>query len=162
MLRAAVAAPDHGLLRPWRFIVLRGQARDRLGAAFAAAETARNPEVDQDKQDKAAGKPLRAPLIVAVVASPQPSEKIPEWEQHASAACAAHNLCLAAHALGYGAMWRTGSYGEDPPVRTHLGLADTEGITGWIYLGTPTATPADPPSRAVDVDAITTELGDRA
>lgn len=159
LLRAATAAPDHGLLRPWRFVVIRDDALRRLGEVFAEAHTAREPGLAPQQREKIAAKPLRAPLIVAVIACPTPSPKIPEWEQHASAACAAHNLCLAAHALGYGAMWRTGSYGDDAGVRAHLGMADSEHVTGWIYLGTAAAAPASPPSRAVDADAITTELG---
>ena len=37
ILTAAVRAPDHGRLRPWRFAVLRGAARTRLGALLAHA-----------------------------------------------------------------------------------------------------------------------------
>lgn len=160
LLRAAASAPDHGLLRPWRFIALRGEALCRLGEAFADAEVAAASDLAPGRRDRAARKPLRAPLIVAVISTPTAGAKIPEWEQHASAACAAQNLCLAAHALGYGAMWRTGWYGRAAVVRAHLGLADNEGVTGWIYLGTPAASPSSPPSRAVDVDAITTDFGD--
>lgn len=164
LLAAAAAAPDHGLLRPWRFIVLRGHALQRLGEVFAKAEEARGAEVGttvpEDVLARTRAKPLRAPLLVAVVASPKESPKVPVWEQLASAAAAAQNLCLAAHALGYGSMWRTGWYGDAPEVRTHLDLAPTERIIAWIYLGTRPATAALPSRPAVDLAALTTILDD--
>src|SRR6266540_15605 len=86
LLRAAMAGPDHGRLRPWRFVVVRGPGLERLGEVFAKAHAAREPTV-------------------------------PAAELVAPAAAAAENLCLAAHALGYGCMWRTGWYGEAPEVR---------------------------------------------
>jgi nitroreductase len=144
MLAAAATAPDHGLLRPWRAIVLRGAALDRLGAAFAEAHRAREPDCRPEDHARTAGKPRRAPVIVAVVARVRPHPKIPEWEQLVTAGCAAQNLCLAAHALGYGSMWRTGWYGEEPIVRDHLGLADHEQVVGWLYLGTPDGPPPLP------------------
>lgn len=154
LLEAAVTAPDHGLHRPWRFVVLRGAARERLGEAFAAALLARRPDCDEAALAADRGKPLRAPVLVAVVSAPVPSVKAPEWEQLASAAAATQNLLLAAHADGWGAMWRTGWFTEAVEVRTELGLTDTERCVGLVYLGTPAAEP--PPRPAVDVDAVTT------
>lgn len=148
MLAAAATAPDHGLLQPWRAVVLRGAARERLGEAFAAAHREREPGCRPEDYERTAGKPLRAPLIVAVIARARPHGKIPEWEQLVTAGCAAQNLCLAAHALGYGSMWRTGWYADEPIVRDHLGLQAHEQVVGWIYLGTPkgSAPPARPPA----------------
>lgn len=153
MLTAAVSAPDHGLVRPWRFVVLRGTARERLGDAFAAALLARRPDAGEAAVDADRSKPLRAPVLVAVVCAPKPSIKAPEWEQLASAAAAAQNLLLAAHALAYGAMWRTGWFVDADEVRAELGLADTERLVGLLYIGTPAAPPPDRP--AVNVDALT-------
>src|SRR6266496_2812855 len=93
LLRAAMAAPDHGRLRPWRFVAVRAPGLERLGEVFAKAHAAREP-------------------------------------------AASENLCLAAHALGYGCMWRTGWYGDAPEVRDHLGLGDQESVMAWVYLGT--------------------------
>jgi len=142
MISAAMAAPDHGRLRPWRFVVADSDARAGLGDAFAAAEAERVPGSTDDQLDRARAKAFRAPMIIVVIASPQPHPTITAWEQRASAVCAAHGIVLAADALGYGAFWRTGWLGGAPKVRAHLGLADHEDVTGWIYLGSPLGRPA--------------------
>jgi nitroreductase len=158
LAEAATAAPDHGLLRPWRFVVVRGEARVVLGEAFARAQAGAEPDAPEAALEATRGKPLRAPLIVTVVASPQPSPKIPEWEQHASAAAAAQNLCLAAHALGYAAMWRTGWFAHAPEVRAQLGLDEHESVTAWVYLGTPVEGWQAPPRPEIELEARITEL----
>jgi nitroreductase len=149
ILRAASSAPDHGRLRPWRFIVVAEGARGALGDAFAAAHAEREPTASPTALQRTRAKALRAPMIVVVVSAPQPHPKVEMWEQHASAVCAAHGVVLAAHALGFGAMWRSGWFGGAPGVRAHLGLAAGEDVTGWIYLGTP-AGPAPAPRQPVD------------
>lgn len=142
LLQAAVAAPDHGQLRPWRFVVFRGDGRRDLGAVFAQAHAARETDIDVGALEKTAAKPLRAPLVVAIICSPVTADQawsgkhIPAWEQLAAAAAAAQNLCLAAHATGFGSMWRTGWYGDAPEVRAALGMRQAEQVVGWIYLGT--------------------------
>ena len=142
MLVAAMSAPDHGRLRPWRFIVIDGDARTGLGDAFAAAHAARSPESRPEDIERARAKAHRAPMIIVVVAAPQEHPTIGAWEQRASAVCVAHGILLAADALGYGAFWRTGWLSEAPEVRSHIGLADHEDVTGWIYLGSPMGRPA--------------------
>jgi nitroreductase len=149
LLVAASTAPDHGRLRPWRFIVVDGPARERLGEAFAAATGERNAAAGSAELARARTKPLRAPLIVVVVATPRPHPRVSMREQRAAAACVAHGLVLAAHASGVGAMWRSGWYGDAPAVRGHLGLADAEELTGFIYLGTPSG-PAPAPRAPVE------------
>jgi nitroreductase len=160
LLRAATAGPDHGRLCPWRFVVVRGHGLESLGEVFAKAHAAREPAASEAELDRTQGKPLRAPLIVAVISSPRPSPKVPRWEQVASAAAATENLCLAAHALGYGCMWRTGWYGEAPEVRDHLGLSDEEEVMAWVYLGTRPGGAQPPPRPGADLAAITTILDD--
>lgn len=158
MLQAAVAAPDHGLLRPWRFVVLAGGGLEALADAFAEAQAVREPAAAGASSGLVAAtraKLGRAPLVVAVIVCPRESEKVPDWEQEASAAAAAQNMCLAAHALGYGSMWRTGWYGEAPEVRAHLGLADSERLIGWLYVGTvPPDTPPPAPRPPVDLERV--------
>ncbi|WP_214369210.1 nitroreductase [Pseudonocardia sp. H11422] len=144
LLTAACSAPDHGRLRPWRFIVVDEAARGPLGDAFAAAQAERDPAASPAELERARAKALRAPLIVVVVGTPRPHPTVPLWEQRASAACVAHGLVLAADSRGYGAMWRTGWFGDAPKVRAHLGLAEGEEVTGWIYLGTPAGSPPAP------------------
>lgn len=156
LLVAACSVPDHGRLRPWRFVVVDTSALDALGDSFAAAHAERVPDAIAMELDRVRAKPQRAPMIVVVVARPQQHPKVPMWEQRAAAACAAHGLTLAAHARGYGAMWRTGWYGDAPKVRAHLGLLDDEEVTGWIYLGTPAG---QPPAPRPEIDPPVTWLG---
>lgn len=140
LLTAAVRVPDHGMLEPWRFLVLRGAGLAR----FAAAIRARAAASGQDA-DKGAALYERAPLVVAVVASPKASPKIPVIEQTLSAGAVALGLVNAALAEGWGAGWITGWPAYDRPlVEETLGLAPQEWIAGFVALGTGTA-PADRP-----------------
>lgn len=136
ILAAAVRAPDHGKLRPWRFLLIASEGRHRLGEVLVEALARREPDAPAPLLQKEREKPLRAPLIVVVVAKVVPDHaKIPEIEQVISAGAAAQNIQLAAHALGYGCMWRTGAAAYDDHVKAALGLAPTDQIVGFMYLG---------------------------
>ncbi|RTQ99412.1 nitroreductase family protein [Halomonas nitroreducens] len=136
MYRAALRAPDHKELRPWRFIEFSGEGLDRLGELFAEAEFREDPHAEDAVLEAARKKPKRAPMIIAVIARVTPDEpKVPRVEQVLSAGCAAHGILLAAHAQGLGAMWRTGKYAFDPTVRKGLGLAEDDELVAFLYLG---------------------------
>jgi nitroreductase len=143
MLRAASRAPDHGRLRPWRFIVVEGEARKAFGDVLAAALRRREPDVPEAALDKERGKPLRAPLIIVVAARTREHKGVPAVEQIIAAGAAAQNILVAAHALGFGGFWRTGNAAYDDAVKTALGLRVSDAIVGFLYLGTP-AVPAGP------------------
>jgi nitroreductase len=138
ILKVALSAPDHGRLHPYRFISIRGDARHKLSEVFGKATQQRDPDVDPAYLAKQKDKPLRSPLIVVVVASPIESPKIPQIEQILTAGAAAHNVLLAANALGFGSIWLTGANAYDEYVCAELGLDDSEKIIGFIYIGTPT------------------------
>jgi len=141
LLTAAARVPDHGKLEPWRFVVLEGDGRAR----FAAAVRARAAEAGQDP-DKGALAFEQAPMAVAVVASPKPSDKIPAIEQLHSAGNVALSLLNAALAAGWGASWMTGWAAYDRPlVEGVLGLAPHESVVGFVYLGTCATPPPDRP-----------------
>jgi len=142
ILRAAMRAPDHGKLKPWRFIVLRGDARKRFGDVMAEAMKRREPDVPANMLEREREKPLRAPLIVVLAVAVQEGHKIPVVEQLLSAGAAAQNIMVAAHALGYGAAWKTGAPAYDNFVKETLGLAPSDAIAGFLYLGTPAMKPA--------------------
>lgn len=129
LMRSVVTVADHKALRPWRLIALRGDDRLRLGEALdAAAGTERAPgEVNP--------KPLRAPLLLAIVASQIEHPKVPHWEQTATAAGAGHLLSLALSEAGWGVMWRSGIHTNAPEVRAAHELADDELLMGWLYVG---------------------------
>jgi len=135
ILRAAVRAPDHGRLRPWRFLVIEGAAREKLGDAMANCLRARIPNSPQEHLDAEKGKAMRAPTIV-VVGAKITKGKIPEIEQVGAANAAVQNMLLAAQALGYGAMWKTGAAAYDAGVKALVGLAPEDHIVALVYLGT--------------------------
>jgi len=145
LFRAAMRAPDHGQLRPWRFLTIEGTARERLGELFAASLRLREPQAADGALEKARKMPLRAPMLVVVIARQLAHPKIPPSEQTLAVGCAAHGLLLAAHALGLGAVWRTGEFAYDRNVAGELGLADDEQVLGFIYLGTPEGHLRTPP-----------------
>lgn len=147
--RAALRAADHAMLRPWRFLIVRGESRARLGSLFVEAALAADPEMEPGEQDRLRAKTLRAPMIIVVIASHVEHPKVPAIEQDLSAGAAAQNMLNAAHAQGVGAMWRTGSMAYDWHVMEGLGLAGNEKIIGFLYLGSATGTlktlrPEDP------------------
>ena len=135
ILKAALRAPDHGLLRPWKILVVNGKKRNRLGTLFTEASLARNPDLTTDRLEKLKNKTLRAPLILVVAARIIEHPKVPEVEQLLSAGAVAQNICVASHAMGLGAIWRTGDMAYDPIVAHGLGLTNSEKIVGFIYIG---------------------------
>ena len=142
ILGAAMRAPDHGKLKPWRFIVLRGEARKRFGDVMAEAMKRREPEAPENMIEREREKPMRAPLIVVLAAAIKEGHKIPAVEQLLAAGAAAQNIMVAAHALGFGAAWKTGAPAYDNYVKEALGLAPSDAIVGFLYLGTVAAKPA--------------------
>jgi nitroreductase len=137
IFEAAVRAPDHGKLRPWRFYVIRGDARWKLSEMFVNALQRREPQASEAQIEKEREKPLRAPLTIAVVAKTVVGHKIPEFEQALSAAAAAMNILNAIHAMGFGAKWVTGANCYDPEFRRQFGLDIPDQLLGFIHVGTP-------------------------
>ena len=148
ILRAAVRAPDHGRLRPWRFLLLRDEHRERLGALFAEALRHDQPELEEAALQRVREKTLRAPLVMVVAAEVDLGSRIPEQEQIIATGAAVQNMMVAAHAQGLGAMWRTGAMARHPVVKRGLALAEKDTIVGFVYLGTPVEEPPAPPDEA--------------
>jgi len=137
IFKAALRAADHGRLRPWRFLVIEGLGRERLGELFAQVAAEDDPALSQLALDRVRQKPLRAPMIVVVIACCETHPKVPLIEQIISAGAAAQNMITAAYALGLGAIWRTGDLAYDERITDGLGLRKLEQIVGFVYLGTP-------------------------
>ncbi|MCT9821093.1 nitroreductase family protein [Microbacterium sp. W1N] len=137
---AAGRVADHSSLRPWRLIELRGADRRRLGEAIAKAEGDKKPST----------KPLRAPLLIAVVASYRKS-KVPHWEQEAVASGVAHMLSLLLDDAGWGVFWRTGEATRSKAVAKLHSLGKDEALLGWLYVGGKPV--RSRPSRRKPVDA---------
>ena len=148
--QAALRAPDHRLLRPWRYLVIRGEGRVRLGEAFLAAGLEDNPELGETERNRLLAMPLRAPLIIVAVMSLKVDDKVPEYEQILSAGAAVQNLLLALHAQGFASMWRTGWMAEHARVLAALGLQPGERIAGFVYAGTESGVSRIPSPLAVE------------
>jgi len=148
LFQAALRAPDHGQLRPWRFLTVEGAGRDRLGELLAQAVQHGNPEAEPSALEKARNMPQRAPLLIVVIAREQEHRKVPRSEQLLAAGCAAHGILLAAHAQGIGAVWRSGELSYSPVVAEGLGLQEGESIIGFLYLGQPLKDLREPPKLA--------------
>jgi nitroreductase len=141
LIAGAGRVADHGSLQPWRLIELRGSARDRLGKALASAAGNKNGF---------SSKPLRAPLLIAIVVRYKKGTSIPRWEQQAVASGVAHTLSLLLYDAGWGVIWRTGKYTRAKSVAKMHNLSKNEELLGWLYVG---GIPhRDRPSRRKNID----------
>ena len=153
LLKAAARTPDHGKLEPWRFIVLRAAAMQRL--AEAVVERGWNLGKASEDIEKMRFQIAAAPLAIAVVESPKQSPKIPAIEQTYSAGAVGLALLNAALAAGWGANWLSGWASHDSVFcQEHLGLQPQERVVGFLHIGTARATPPERPRP--DVEALTT------
>ncbi|MEM9107290.1 MAG: nitroreductase [Pseudomonadota bacterium] len=155
LLTAAARTPDHGKLEPWRFIVMEKPALDRL--SDAVKDHGRKTSKNENQIFKATSQFANAHLVVAVINSPKPSEKIPQIEQTYSAGAVCLSLLNAALASGWGANWLSGWASHDAAfVQDNLGLESHETVAGFIHLCTETNAPPERPRP--DLDTITTWL----
>ncbi len=153
LLEMAARTPDHGKLEPWRFVVFERAACVRLADAVVAHGN--QIGMDDDKIQKMSAQFGMAYLVVAVVSSVKPSEKVPQIEQTLSAGAVCLSLLNAALASGWGANWLSGWASHDPEFITqYLGLRPGETVAGLIHLGTEQTTPPERPRP--DLSAITT------
>jgi nitroreductase len=151
ILRAAANAPDHGKLKPWRFIVVAGEARERFGDLMARTLQQRDPAVSPEMLQRERDKSMRSPMIVVAAAKVNTASKIPAIEQVLAVAASVQNMILSAVSLGYGTMWKTGASAYDDAFKKGLGLEPTDQIVGYIYLGTPTV---KTPPRDIKIDSV--------
>lgn len=158
LLKAGAAAPDHDELRPFRFIVLRGDTKDDFGEVLERAYLRRARDAGVEPTDgqrtKERTKLGRAPLVIVVAAVRRPSDKIPWQDQLGAAFAAAQNIVLAATMLGYGSMWRTGDVAFDAEIKQALGLDVHDAIVAWLYIGNVPAGGAKPAKEPVIEDVV--------
>lgn len=139
LFAAAAAAPDHGQLRPWRFLVLGAQARDRLAQCFAEALLERDPQAQPEQLDDARRKAARGPLLLLAIADLRADDPdVAEAERLVSLGCAIQNLLLAARARGYASGLSSGRALRSQPLREAFGIRPGEEAVCFISLGTPT------------------------
>jgi len=146
IFQAALRAPDFGHLHPYRFIAAKDSGLDRLGQSMQRAA------ITAGKSEKTIARcpnmPHRAPLVLVIVSSPKASATVPKFDQQLCAASAVLMMQLAALALGYGSVWRSGWLMYDRNFHRELGLEEHEQIVGFLYLGTPAASEEPEPTPA--------------
>lgn len=134
IIEAAVWAPNHYLTEPWRFVVLMGDERAKLGDAMSEALRATGTPTPE-QLDNERKRPLSASVVVALISSPKSNPKIVPQEEIIAVGAALQNMLLAAHSLGLGAMVRTGSHAYSEAIRKFFEMMDNERLVGLVYLG---------------------------
>ncbi len=140
-IRAALCAPDHRALQPWRYLVVSGAARERLAAIYVASQQAAQPQRSAAEIERLRQQPLRAPTLIVAILRPSQDAAVPMHEQWLSMGAAVQNLLLALHAQGFAAIWRTGALATDAAVRSALGVQAEESIAALVYVGSPPPAP---------------------
>ncbi len=143
ILRAGMRVPDHGRLTPWRFKVIRGDAREKLGEILGTAYRKANPDCIDEQIEIEKERFSRAPIVIAVISHTNPQHKIPEWEQILSSGAACQNMLTAALSMGYAAQWITEWYAYNADVKAALGAEQNDRVAGFLYLGTMKDKPTD-------------------
>ena len=154
ILTLAARVPDHGKLAPWRFIIFEGEGRARAGDILAEIVARREPQAEAQRLELERGRFARAPLVIGVVSRAAPHVKIPVWEQELSAGAVCMALTVAATALGFRTAWLTEWCAYDREAMSRFGLADSERIAGYIYIGRVDSAPED--RVRPDLDSLTT------
>ncbi|MBI1210854.1 MAG: nitroreductase [Alphaproteobacteria bacterium] len=145
LITAASRVPDHGKLTPWRFVIIKDDARAAFGDILAHALKTNEPDASDERLAIEERRFLRAPVVIAVVSRVVTGIKIPEWEQILSAGASCQTLCIAAHSMGFVANWITEWPAYNSRVREALGLHANERIAGFVYLGHPVEPLVDRP-----------------
>jgi nitroreductase len=137
LLEAADRAPDHGRLRPWRFVAVNGAEREAFANAVAEARRDQMPTFTDEQMEIEREKIRRSPsILVAGCVVRKDIPKVPEIEQVIAVGAAVENLMLAANDLGVGAMWKTGPAAYSARVKAAVGLAADDHIVAILHLGT--------------------------
>ncbi len=135
---AAAAAPDHGQLLPWRFVIVPQDKRGLLADVFALALIDRDPGATTVQIEAAREKADRAPLLMLAVARlvSEQEPEIPNVERMVSIGCAVQNMLLVSHAMGFGSGLTSGQALVSPRMRELFALGDDEVAVCFVNLGT--------------------------
>lgn len=134
-IEAALTAPDHHRLHPWRFIVVQGEQRAAFGELLAHS-LREDGETDENQLERVKHHPLRAPLLLVCIMQYHPHPKVPHYEQVLSCGAAIQNLLLVLQSQGFASMWRSGAVAESAHFKRILGCNVTDEIAGLVYIGT--------------------------
>ncbi|MEO1553515.1 MAG: nitroreductase [Pseudomonadota bacterium] len=143
LLTVATRVPDHRRLAPWRFLTFAGDARDAFNQRAVEVQKQEDPDATEAMLGDTAGFFTRAPVVIAVISSPDVTHKTPVWEQEMSCGAVCFNVLLTANASGWAGCWLTEWIAFSPGINALLGLTEHERIAGYIYLGTATDAPQE-------------------
>jgi nitroreductase len=132
ILAAGMRVPDHACIKPWQFTVISDDGLQRLSELFVASSDHQTADLE-----KIAKKPFRAPMIIVISTQYVEHEKVPLQEQLIAAGCCVHAMQMASYSLGYGAVWRTGSFAYNDQIKQGLSVDIKDEIVGFLYIGTP-------------------------
>nr|WP_048846950.1 nitroreductase [Tanticharoenia sakaeratensis] len=149
ILSAGLRAPDHGKLRPWRYVVIEGEHRAAFADLVLKGMRARDPDVPQKKLEKRRKRFGETPMTIALGMHLRPDNKIPLAEQEAAVSAGVMNVLNALHLAGFGGLWVTGDVADDPGVCEALGFAPPHRLAGFLFVGTPEETPR---SKRADIE----------
>lgn len=155
ILQSALHCPDHGRLRPWRFVIIRGEQRQKLNKLLFERVLLEHPDASSVRLDKEQTRFSFAPCIVTVVLNPLKNHKVPKIEQVLSGGALCMNMLHAAHQLGFGAQWLTGFAAYDSVIQASLGLSANEQILGFIHIGSKIQEPIE--RERPDAESLMTE-----
>lgn len=154
IIEAGTWAPSHHRTEPWKFFVLKEDGRKILSDALVdiLRSEIEDPESEDSKKrlEKVSKNPYRAPVVIVTAVEPVKSDKVLIEEEFAAVHAATQNILLAAHALGLGAVWRTGKQCHDKRMSQAFNLSEDGAVTGFIYIGYPDMTPGAAARKSVD------------
>lgn len=136
VLENANWAPTHRFTEPWRFKVFYGEkALARLGDFLAAKYKAEMPadKFSEAKYKKLSQNPRRSGCAIALCMQRDAEERVPEWEEIASTACAVQNMWLTCTANNVGCYWSSAKVLQKSG--EFLNLQEGERCLGLFFMG---------------------------
>jgi len=136
VLENANWAPTHKFTEPWRFKVFTGEALSKLGTSMAATYKKHMPaeKFSETKFEKMKKKPTLCGCIIAICMQRDPEERVPEWEEIASVACAVQNMWLTCTAYNIGCYWSSPGI-VIKHAANFLNMREGEQCLGFFYMG---------------------------
>lgn len=135
-IQAALRAPNHGRLQPWRAVAISADQRPALAALFEqfARDSGKSEEDVATERERA----FNGPVLLAWVARIDPAvDKVPPHEQWICVGGALGNFMNAVHMMGYGAKILSGRKCQHPAIQRAFCEKD-EQLVGFIAVGTAT------------------------
>jgi nitroreductase len=128
-------APDHGGLRPFRFVMVGDSQREALAALFAKGALQRGQGAKEIEQARA--RAFNGPGLAALVARVRDDiPDVPAHEQWLCVGAALMNFMNALHLMGFGAKALSGASVSDPAVAGAF-CGPGESLANWVVVGRP-------------------------